>query len=172
MHFRKMGPWVQWDSRERGCQNWGADGRVETLSLELWGLKGIHVAWTGARYWCTWGGEATSPNTPVALLRHLHFLEKVVGRPLVGWNTAIQCPFKHGPQRSKDRGLEPSQCWKQKVAGDFGAIIYAGKEEWGNRCETASGSFITSIQGPFGRLQSKRPCDFSQLPLLEKIYKI
>lgn len=98
------------------------------------------------------GGEATSPNTPGALLRHLHFLEKVVGRPLVGWNTAIQCPFKHGPQRSKDRGSEPSRCWKQNVAGDFGAIIYAGKEEWGNRSETAPGSLITSIQGPFGRL--------------------
>lgn len=75
------------------------------------------------------GGEATSPNTPVALLRHLHFLEKVVGRPLAGWNTEIQCPFKHGPQRSKDRGSEQSRCWKQKVAGGFGVIIYAGKEE-------------------------------------------
>ena len=43
-------------------------------------------------------GEATSPNTPMALLRHLHFLEKVVGKPLVGWNT-IQYPFKYSPQR-------------------------------------------------------------------------
>ena len=34
-------------------------------------------------------GEATSPNTPMALLRHLHFLEKMVGKPLVGWNTMI-----------------------------------------------------------------------------------
>ena len=29
-------------------------------------------------------GETTSPNTPMALLRHLHFLEKAVGKPLVG----------------------------------------------------------------------------------------